>query len=179
MKREDFKEISKENIEIARNIIRFGFCTDKMCSSGNCPFDPSNLTSTDSCLDKYAMNVPIEEPDDLVVSSCKQFLEIFEVDGECLEDVTSDTCISLLLSRFDFLENNFRCLEEMAELSQAISKVLRNKDGSRENLVEEMADVTIVLKMLQHLHKISDSELRNEVNKKMEKNIKRALTNCE
>lgn len=176
MTREDFKEISKENIETARNIIRFGFCTDKICTSGDCPFDPSNLTSTDSCIDKYARNVPIEEPDDLVVSSCKHFLEIAGVDEECFENPTSDACISLLLSRCDFLENNFRCLEEMAELSQAVSKVLRNKDGARENLVEEIADVTIVLKMLQHLHEISDHELENEINKKMQKNIKRALT---
>lgn len=39
------------------------------------------------------------------------------------------------------------CMEELSELTQAISKEIRGKDD-RNNLVEEMADVLICLEIL-------------------------------
>ena len=51
------------------------------------------------------------------------------------------------------------CMEECAELIQAIGKRLRGKPDPNENLIEEMADVTICLKLLQEMYDIPDERL--------------------
>ena len=45
------------------------------------------------------------------------------------------------------------CMEELSELSQAISKEIRGR-GDRSNLVEEMADVIICLEILKQIFSI-------------------------
>lgn len=63
-------------------------------------------------------------------------------------------------------------MEECAELIQAISKVRRTIDAGiipsevYENLVEEMADVLIVLEQLQELYEIPNHMLQSEVLRK-------------
>lgn len=57
------------------------------------------------------------------------------------------------------------CMEELAELTQAISKQVRASSDDRyafinpSNLIEEMADVTICLDTLKEAYCISDEEL--------------------
>lgn len=63
--------------------------------------------------------------------------------------------------------------EELGELSHEISKDLRGK-LDKEHLLEEMADVYIVLNMAQKVYEISNRELYDEVNRKMARNLKRA-----
>jgi len=62
--------------------------------------------------------------------------------------------------------------EECAELIQAISKMRRVKDAGKDdseayfNLVEEMADVLVVLEQLQEMYDIPDFEIQSVVFKK-------------
>ena len=65
-------------------------------------------------------------------------------------------------------ENLIIDMEEMAELTQEISKHIRGK-GERYSLIEEMADVQICLYHLQNLYNISDESLNRAVNVKIQR----------
>ncbi len=62
--------------------------------------------------------------------------------------------------------------EECAELIQAISKMRRARDAGKDdseayyNLVEEMADVLVVLEQLQEMYDIPNTEIQSMVFKK-------------
>lgn len=62
--------------------------------------------------------------------------------------------------------------EECAELIQAISKMRRARDAGKDdseayyNLVEEMADVLVVLEQLQEIYDIPSSKIQSMVFKK-------------
>ena len=64
------------------------------------------------------------------------------------------------------------CMEECAELIQAISKMKRGKDN-RDNLIEEMADVMICIEILKQVYGISDNEIQNYVCQKQNRSIER------
>ena len=64
------------------------------------------------------------------------------------------------------------CMEECAELIQAISKMKRDKDN-RDNLIEEMADVMICIEILKQVYGISDNEIQNYVCQKQNRSIER------
>lgn len=55
------------------------------------------------------------------------------------------------------------CMEECAELIQAISKKLREDTSSNDALAEEMADVIICLHQLKMMYGITDKEIHNRV----------------
>ena len=60
------------------------------------------------------------------------------------------------------------CMEECSELIQAVSKQIRGI-GSKENLVEEMADVTICLEMLKDIYDIDDTEIGQQIQYKQDR----------
>ena len=64
------------------------------------------------------------------------------------------------------------CMEECAELIQAISKMKRGKDN-RDNLIEEIADVMICIEILKQVYVVSDSEIQNYVCKKQDRCVGR------
>ena len=64
------------------------------------------------------------------------------------------------------------CMEECAELIQAISKEKRGK-SDKSNLAEEMADVIICIEMLKQIYNITDDEIYSWVITKQERTIKR------
>ena len=64
------------------------------------------------------------------------------------------------------------CMEECAELIQAISKMKRGKDN-RDNLIEEMADVMICMEIMKQVYGISDNEIQNYVCQKQNRSIER------
>ena len=64
------------------------------------------------------------------------------------------------------------CMEESAELIQAISKMKRGKDN-RNNLIEEVADVMICIEILKQVYGISDNEIQNYVCQKQNRSIER------
>lgn len=58
-------------------------------------------------------------------------------------------------------------MEELAELQQAISKMVRNEHYNIYSIVEEMADVTICLDFLQRIFGVSDETLNQAVKVKL------------
>ena len=63
-------------------------------------------------------------------------------------------------------------MEELSELSQAISKEIRCI-GDRSNLVEEIADVIICLEILKQIFAVTNVEIEEWVKFKQERNLKR------
>lgn len=63
-------------------------------------------------------------------------------------------------------------VEELSELQKEICKSLRGKDNKK-NLIEEMADVYIMLDQLKIYYNISDDELNNKIIDKNERTIER------
>lgn len=59
------------------------------------------------------------------------------------------------------------CMEECAELTKVISKMLRGNDWYYTNLVEEMADVLISIEMLKQIYHVDESDLEGWVNFKV------------
>ena len=67
------------------------------------------------------------------------------------------------------------CMEELSELTQAISKEIRGKDN-RHNPVEEMADVLICIQTLKQVFEITDEDIDSWIKYKQERNLFRM--NC-
>ena len=67
-------------------------------------------------------------------------------------------------------------MEECSELIKEISKFIRGK-GNKDNLVEEMADVLIVIEQLKMMYAISPQELGEMVGKKVNR-LKGRLEEC-
>ena len=63
------------------------------------------------------------------------------------------------------------CMEELSELSQAISKEIRGI-GDRSNLVEEMADVIICLEILKQIFAVTNVEIEEWVKFKQGRTLK-------
>lgn len=66
-------------------------------------------------------------------------------------------------------------MEELAELSQQVSKDLRGK-LDRGHLIEEMADVYICLQMLKLIHEINDNDIQDWIDYKIDRQIRRDQT---
>lgn len=64
------------------------------------------------------------------------------------------------------------CMEECAELIQAISKEKRGKHD-KYHLVEEIADVSICLEILKEVYCISDEELQSVIYSKQQREVER------
>lgn len=64
------------------------------------------------------------------------------------------------------------CMEECAELIQAISKAKRGKID-RDNMIEEIADVLICIEMLKQMYMISDEKINKWIEKKQAREVKR------
>ena len=64
--------------------------------------------------------------------------------------------------------------EEPAELIRAFSKFKRYGGlQKRANLMEEMADVYIILEMLKELYSISENDMQKWIDLKMQRNLER------
>lgn len=88
---------------------------------------------------------------------------------------TFDDKVKLLLNSKSNTENKAIIIEELSELQKEVTKDIRKK-FNRDNFLEEMADVVIVLHMAKEIYNISESELDKAINKKMERNLSRLLT---
>ncbi len=79
--------------------------------------------------------------------------------------------------------NNAICMEECAELIQAISKMQRywldSDDGikAKMNLVEEIADVIICIDLLKEMYCIGNTTLETMIDAKMDRNLRRIEEN--
>jgi NTP pyrophosphatase (non-canonical NTP hydrolase) len=79
--------------------------------------------------------------------------------------------INLYLDLFDKNLQNDILQEECAELIKALSKIKRkvHSNNTRQNLIEEISHVLISLYMVCEINDISDSEIKNEFDKKYNK----------
>ena len=68
------------------------------------------------------------------------------------------------------------CMEECAELIQAISKAKRGKID-RDNMVEEIADVLICIEMLKQMYMISDEKINKWIEMKQAREAERMEKN--
>lgn len=68
------------------------------------------------------------------------------------------------------------CMEECAELIQAISKAKRGKIN-RNNMIEEIADVLICIEMLKQMYMISDEKINKWIEKKQAREAERMENN--
>lgn len=59
-------------------------------------------------------------------------------------------------------------IEELSELQKELCKDLRGK-GKRENIIEEIADVSIMLEQLYLIYNIEDCEIDEMIDKKIER----------
>ncbi len=66
------------------------------------------------------------------------------------------------------------CMEELAELIQELSKILRGKKN-QENLIEELADVYICLETIKQINIVDDNKLQCEIYRKQERQRKRLM----
>lgn len=64
------------------------------------------------------------------------------------------------------------CMEECAELIQAISKAKRGRIN-RDNMIEEIADVLICIEMLKQMYMISDEKINKWIEKKQAREAER------
>ena len=86
--------------------------------------------------------------------------------------------IELLVRAHGESETRTMCMEECAELVQAISKVMRaktdaEKNQARTNLLAEIADVLISIDLLQVTEEIGSDEIMTAVDEKMVRNLAR------
>lgn len=68
------------------------------------------------------------------------------------------------------------CMEECAELIQAISKAKRGRIN-RDNMIEEIADVLICIEMLKQMYMISDKKINKWIEKKQAREVERMEKN--
>ena len=64
------------------------------------------------------------------------------------------------------------CMEECAELIQAISKSIRGKEN-KESITEEIADVLICIEALKYMHGIEDADIAVWVKRKQDREVER------
>lgn len=76
--------------------------------------------------------------------------------------IPMDEIINMSLAANDYKTKCLVIMEELAELSQQVSKYARD-EGDIIGLVEEIADVTICLEQLRRLTKIDENDLDKAV----------------
>ena len=99
--------------------------------------------------------------------------------------------IRIIADHYGYDAQSRQCIEEMAELTQAINKFWRNQLGcgkyelldapvyceERRNIVEEIADVQIMLYQLGYfLH--SEIEVSEMITKKLDRQLERIKREC-
>ena len=80
----------------------------------------------------------------------------------------SELVIQEAIKRFGEDKQKVVAMEEMSELIKAISKDIRGQ-GDRNNLIEEIADVYIMLEKLKEMYGFTNRELRLNINTKVER----------
>lgn len=94
--------------------------------------------------------------------------------------MTEKEKIELIADRYGYEPQSRQCIEEMAELTQAINKLWRMRNGGNDKqyiraamcLIEEMADVTIMLRQLEYLLGVTEP-LQQKIEEKINRQMKR------
>lgn len=81
--------------------------------------------------------------------------------------------ISIIVKHFGAYRQRFKAIEELTELTEAIIKDLNKIDYDKKNVLEEMADVMIMLKQLQQIYGFSDEKIMGMVDDKLGRTMRR------
>ena len=94
------------------------------------------------------------------------------LDGLITEIKIDRNIISNSIQHYGRNNQSTVCMEECAELIQAISKAKRGKIN-RDNMIEEIADVLICIEMLKQMYMISDEKINKWIEKKQAREAER------
>lgn len=94
------------------------------------------------------------------------------LDGLITEIKIDRNIISNSIQHYGRNNQSTVCMEECAELIQAISKAKRGKIDC-DNLTEEIADVLICIEMLKKMYMISDEKINKWIEKKQAREAER------
>lgn len=90
--------------------------------------------------------------------------------------------VRIIAERYGYEPQSRQCIEEMAELTQAINKLWRKQNfggNSKEisqahaNVLEEIADVLIMIWQMKELLGIGEGELSKIINQKLDRQLER------
>ncbi len=103
-----------------------------------------------------------------------------------VEQFTTKHKVEFIARHHGFESQSRQCMEECGELSQAVNKVWRSVKGfvkgsgksievveAEANLIEEMADVSVMIMQLQELLGISNSRLKDAIEFKLDREIQK------
>lgn len=85
--------------------------------------------------------------------------------------VNTDVIVESVLTYGDQIMSTI-CMEECAELIQAISKSIRGKEN-KESITEEIADVLICIEALKYMYGIEDADIAAWVKRKQDREVER------
>lgn len=94
--------------------------------------------------------------------------------------------IRIIAEKYGYEPQSRQCIEEMAELIQAINKLYRKQNfggNSKEvaeahaGVLEEIADVLIMIWQLKVLLEIGEGELQDKINAKLDRQLERIYRN--
>ena len=77
-----------------------------------------------------------------------------------------DRVLSKAICKYGIDKQSAVAIEELSELQKEVCKALRGQ-LNKDNMVEEMADVWIVIEQLKMIYNITDEDVRKEVHKKI------------
>lgn len=66
-----------------------------------------------------------------------------------------------------------KAVEELIELSEILIKDINKSELYKDSLIEEMADVEVMLSQLKIIYNVSDEELQDEISRKIDRTMKR------
>ena len=92
-----------------------------------------------------------------------------EIDKEYYNEMIEKVIAFNSLGDLGIHTNHVISMEEMAELSEEISRKLRGREESNIGILEEMADVIICIDILRRIFNISDSDLNKALNIKLDR----------
>lgn len=88
-----------------------------------------------------------------------------------LNDLQKNALVKAL-EKFGSISELIITVEELSELQKEVTKQLRN-EGKVENLIEEMADVYIVMEYLKLIFAINDEDIKTEIAFKIDRLMSR------
>lgn len=89
-----------------------------------------------------------------------------------MNKIEFDNVIEMAIETYGHTPQKIVAMEELSELIKEISKDLRGQDNI-ENILEEMADVFIMLEQLRVMYGLTDYDIQEAIDKKLERLEKR------
>ena len=113
--------------------------------------------------------------------SSYDFKNVLKWKNECFEQIKQDSgvdkdIVAASIIHYGIDNQSTVCMEECAELIQAISKYKRG-NPNKENLKEEIADVLICIEMLKQMYGIPSSDIDRWIGKKQKRELERMGAN--